>query len=288
MPARIRRPVSRSLTPLRSLLAGAAFAALTCAAVALAAPTHTQQASADGITATYTYTGSFPMITGSRLRIVKAGQELYNQPVTSPACGKQCGPDRFGPGASSVGVVPLESRSSPDVVLELFSGGANCCFVDQVFALDPGTMTYVKTEHDFGPAGALIKRLAPGHKWSFVSADGNFKYEFTDGADSGEPLQIWRYRALKFTDVTRQYPKLIGSDASRWLRLFGHHIANGVGLIAAWAADEELLGHDKLVQTTLAGEARQGKLRDGGNGLATGRKFVTALNRLLVKLHYKR
>ncbi len=84
-----------------------------------------------------------------------------------------------------------------------------------------------------------------------LSADAGFKYAFTDGADSGEPIQIWRFVPQRFVDVTRAYPGLIRTDAARWLRLFRHDLANGVGLIAAWAGDEELLGHDSLVQATL-------------------------------------
>jgi hypothetical protein len=89
--------------------------------------------------------------------------------------------------------------------------------------------------------------------------------------------------------VTRGYPNLIAVGAARWLKLFTHHISNGVGVIAAWAADEELLGHDKLVQSTPATEARRGDLRDGGYiGGATGRSFITRLNRLLRQLGSRR
>ena len=125
-------------------------------------------------------------------------------------------------------------------------------------------MTYVKTEHDFASSGATLRRLSG--QWRFLSADPGFKYAFTDGADSGEPIQIWRFAAQRFVDVTRAYPKLIRADASSWLQLFRAHIANGVGLIAAWAADEELLGHDALVQSTLKTERRRGDLRAGPAG----------------------
>ncbi len=60
-----------------------------------------------------------------------------------------------------------------------------------------------------------------------------------------------------------------------------------MGLIAAWAADQELLGHNHKVQSTLASEAHKGRLRDGGLGQATGRRFVRKLNALLRKLGYE-
>jgi hypothetical protein len=268
-----------------AVLVAASASTLVLAPAALAKTT-TQTASSGGVTATFTFSGGFPDIKNPRLTIVKSGQQLYSQPVTSPQCGTQCGPGEFGKNASSVKVIDLEGNGQPDVILELFTGGANCCFVDQVFSFDPGTSTYVKTEGDFS-SGALIKPLGANHQWVFESADYRFKYEFTDGADSGQPIQIWSFGNGQFTDVTRQFRKQISADAARWLRFFNKNLSNGVGLIAAWAADEELLGHDKLVQSKLAFEARKGNLRDGSNGIATGKRFVKALNRFLKKTGYK-
>lgn len=267
-------------------IVSAALATTLILAATAAAKVTTQTGSSGGVTATFTFTGSAPLVSHPRLTIVLAGQELYNQPVSSHQCGTECGPGAFGAHASSVRVLNIEGNGQPDVILELYSGGANCCFIDQVFSLDPGTMTYVKTEHVFD-TGALIKTLAPSHRWVFVSSDANFKYEFTDGADSGEPIQIWSFGSHRFSNVTRHYPKQIAADAATWLRLFKHHVANGVGLIAAWAADEELLGHNKLVQSTLAAYAAKGALLDGSIGLATGKPFIAKLNKLLRKLGYE-
>ena len=69
--------------------------------------------------------------------------------------------------------------------------------------------------------------------------------------------------------------------------MFKHNLSNGVGLIAAWAADEELLGRDGLVQSVLATRANQGHLRAGGGGNATGQAFIANLNAFLVKQGYK-
>jgi len=272
--------VSRRL--IIALLVGLACAA--GAGGALAATLHTQTASARGVTATFSFRGEIPSVTGPHLKIVRGSQTAYDAPVTARLCGTQCGPAEFGGRASSVGIVPLLA-GGPQVVLELYSGGANCCFIDQVFSYDPATKSYVKTEHNFGSSGAALKRL--GGRWRFVSADPAFKYAFTDGADSGEPLQIWRYGVGRFADVTRSYPALIRTDAARWLRLFTHHVDNGVGLIAAWAADQELLGHDALVQSTLKGELAHGRLRAGPAGVG-GARFIRELNRALRQLGYRR
>ena len=263
-------------------------ALLTLSAVAWARST-SQTASAGGVTATFSYSGSAVTASNPQLRIIRDGQTTYDQPVSSSQCGNQCGPGVFGAHQSSVRVIRLQPGGEPDVILELFGGGANCCFLDQVFSYSVATHTYVKTEQDFASAGVELRRLGSARRWRFRSANDAFKYEFTDGADSGDPIQIWSFAGGAFHDVTRSYPKLIAADAARWLKLFTHHISNGVGVIAAWAADEELLGHDKLVQSTLASEARRGDLRDGGYiGGAKGRRFITRLNRFLRQLGYRR
>lgn len=268
-----------------SAVALVALTALAVAATAASAKTTTQSASSGDVRATFTFSGTAPQIKDMRLKITRAGHLVYDHAVSSRACGKLCEPGGFGAHPSSVRVVDLQGNRQPDVILELFSGGADCCFVDQVFSLEPGG-TYAATEHDFLYSAPKITHL--GSKWRFVSADGNFLCTFTDCADSGEPVQIWSFESHRFINVTRSYPHLISVDAAKWMRLFRSHLSNGVGLIAAWAADEELLGHNRLVQSTLAADAAKGVLLDGDLGQATGTRFVAKLNKLLRKLHYER
>jgi hypothetical protein len=265
----------------------AAVALLTLSAGA-AAKTTSQSASTGGVTATFSYRGSGANVSNLHLTIVRGGQTAYDQPVTSTNCPPpSCGPGAFGAHSRSVRVIRLEPGGQPDVLLELYSGGAHCCLVDQVFSYSPITNTYLKTERYFGNSEGVLRRLGSARRWRFVSSDDSFYYTFTDFADSAAPIQIWSFSGRAFVNVTRRYPNLIAADAARWLRLFQHHLSNGVGLIAAWAADEELLGHDKRVQSVLATEARRHDLRDGGGGLATGKRFITKLNRFLHRLGYR-
>lgn len=263
-------------------LALAAVAAL--AGTALAVTTTSQGVTAGDLQAVFAYRGGFPNVSGAHLQITQGSQVVYSRPVTSKLCGQQCGP---ASPRRSIGIAALAPHARLDVILELFSGGANCCFVDQVFSYDPSHRTFVKTEHDFADVGAVIQPIGPHRRLEFRSRDGGFRYAFTDGADSGEPIQIWQFAHRAFADVTRSYPGLIRKDAAQWFRLFKGNLSNGVGLIAAWAADEELLGHDALVQSTLDSEAAHGNLRSGPAGGPTGRAFIAKLNRFLVKLGYK-
>jgi hypothetical protein len=259
-------------------LAAACVAALVVAPAhrAVAAPTSHVSASLSG--------AGTPA--GMRLTIKVIGERLYDQHVRSQFCGSDCAVTVLRPGAASLKVVDLESDGQPDVVLGLYTGGAHCCFVDQVFSLDPGTMTYVKIEHDFLDAGARIVKLDAHYE--FLSADANISEAgFTDYADSGAPIQIWRLIDRRFIRVTQQYPKLIAADAAVWMKAFRRHIANGVGFIAAWAADEDLLGHSQRVATTLTHLARTHQLRSElGLPHRSATAFVAELQRVLRRLGY--
>ncbi len=268
----------------RLTLFGLALALVAGLAVSAGAATvSSQDVAAAGLKAVFSYVGNPPDVHGAHLQITRGSHVLYSRPVTAKLCGKGCGPVN----SRSIGIAALEPRKPADVILELFSGGANCCFIDQVFSYDPSRRTFVETEHDFADAGALIKLIGPHHRPEFRSADPAFNYVFTDHANSGEPIQIWQFADRAFSDVTRRYPRLIRTDAARWFKLFQRDLSNGVGLIAAWAADEELLGQDALVQSVLATQANQGHLRAGNSGNASGQAFIALLNRFLVKQGYK-
>jgi hypothetical protein len=250
-----------------------------------AASATTQTGRSGAVSASFTFRGSFPNYSHERLTITRKGIVAYSKPVSSSHClGGSCAPGDPERHASSVHVLDLESNGEPDVVLNLFTGGAHCCTLEQIFRFDAAHGAYVKTEHDFGDPGDNIRDLDHNGRLEFVTADDDFAFAFTSFAASGLPLQILTFRTGHFTNVTRHYPKLLTADAAQWLRLFKHHLSDGVGLIAAWAADEDLLGHFALVQNTLASELRKGDLRSPSGG---GRKFVSALNRFLRRHGYQ-
>ena len=256
---------------------------LTVASVALAT---TQTGQSGDVTATFTFTGKYPNFKGLHLSIAQGGTVLYNQPVVSKLCGKFCAPGSTSAKAPSVHVLDLEPGGQPDVLLDLYSGGAHCCFVEQVFSFDPGTMTYGMTQHDFGDPGARIVDLGHDGRLEFLTADDSFAYEFTDFAASGLPIQILTFSGGHFVNVTHQYPKLIAKDAARWMRAFNsmarQHYSDSVGVVAAWAADEELLGHVRLVNRFLARQVKAGHLNSAlSPGEPGGAKFVAKLRKFL-------
>jgi hypothetical protein len=223
-----------------------------------------------------------------RLKITLGGALTVDQIVTSAACPPGCRAIGLGTTKAPLRVVALRHGGVPDVVIGLYSGGAHCCFVDQVYRLDPKTHRFTKIEHDFADSGAQILDLNGDNSYEFLSADARISNAgFTDFADSPAPLQIFSVSNNAFRDITRTYPNRLKVDAAKWLRAFHRHYGNGRGLIAAWAADEDLLGHPGLVKSELAGALKAGHLRAprglGGQSAAT---FVTQLQKLLRRLGY--
>jgi hypothetical protein len=264
----------------------ASFALLAPAALAT-----TQTASQGAVTATFSYTGHYPNYSRLHLTIAQSGSVLYDQPVQSKTCGTFCAPGATGANASSVEVIDLDHIGQPNVILNIYTGGAHCCSVQQIFTFDPGTMTYAETEHDFGDPGSRIEDLNHDGRFEFVTADDRFAYAFTDFASSGLPLQILSFTGSRFQDVTDSYPALIRKDAATWLTAFrqldhGHDI-DSVGVIAAWAADEYRLGKVAASNRFLHQQAKAGHLRSAlGASVPQGQKFVTKLQTFLRRHGY--
>jgi hypothetical protein len=266
---------------MRSVRGGIATAVVVAAALLVAAPAasaRTQTAHAGNVKATFTFSGG----RAQRLAIARGGKVVYDQPVTS----RFCTPCSAGIGLrSAVHAADLEHTGQPDVVLDLYTGGAHCCTVEQFFSFDRATGTYVKTERDFGDPLVRIVNLRHNHRFQLSTRDDSFAYEFTAFAFSGLPIQIFTFSHGHFKNVTRRFPKLIARDAALWLREFNRTAPSyqgSTGLIAAWAADEDLLGHSKAVARYLSQQAAAGHLKSGtGGALPSGKRFVAKLQRFL-------
>jgi hypothetical protein len=268
----------------RRAVRGACALVVVVAAAPAAALAASQTATSGIVSASFSYQGSVgPTISNETLTIERSGQPFYSEPVTASLCSVSLPCDPASNHA--VHVLNLEGNIEPDVVLDLFSGGADCCTIEQVFSYDPGTMTYVKTERDLGQAGVKLEDLSHNGRFEFLTADSSFLCTFTDCADSGAPIEILAFANGRFTRTTTTYRQLIVADAARWLKLFRHHLSNGLGLIAPWAADEDLLGHSAQVRSYLAAQRKANHLK-GPQFSPGGQKFINALDKLLRKDGY--
>jgi hypothetical protein len=232
-------------------------------------------ATAGGLTATLSYSGEGVTASDVRLTLVQHGKVIYDEAVPKTDCFKVCVAGSKDP----VHVAELYGDDGEDVVLTLFSGGADCCTIDDVYVPSAAVASYVVDVHNFGEAGAVLKRIGPHGRPLFVSADPAFYCRFTDCAASGLPLQILEFEGEKFVNVTRAYPKLIAADAANWLNLYYKHPSDGEGLIAAYVADEYNLGASAraTADTVLNRRTVDGSLKAG---------FVSHLLAFLKVHHY--
>ncbi|MGO9793065.1 MAG: hypothetical protein ACLP8S_27160 [Solirubrobacteraceae bacterium] len=259
---------------------------LSCLLTGAAASAATQTASSGKVKASFSFKGSYPTFRDEILTIAQGTKVLYDKAVLSTSCGGTCQPGSTSARSPSVHVLDLEHDGRPDVVLDLNSGGAHCCSIEQVFSFSPATATYVKTERDFGDPGERIVDLSHDGRYEFLTADDSFAYAFTDYAASGFPIEILTFSNRHFQNVTRSYPTLIAEDANLWLTAYkdsaGDHWQDSVGVIAAWAADEDMLGHSELVSRYLAQQANAGHLNSPPVlQQLDGERFVTALQKFL-------
>jgi hypothetical protein len=260
--------------------------AVLLAVFATTAVARTETARTHGLAATLTARGGGVHPWRLRLTITDHGSPAYAAPVRSPMCRVACGPLQTGAHRTALRVLDLEPGGRPEVVLSLFTERAHCCTLEQVFSRPRGA-GFVVSEHNFGFAGAHLERLRRGAPTVFVSADNSFFNRFATFAVSGAPIQIWEFRARRFVDVTRSYPGQVARDAQRWWEMFTRNYAAGEGFLAAWAADEQLLGRHALVAQTLAAEAAQGHLRSDRAGVALGVRYTRVLQRFLRRHGYR-
>ncbi len=251
-----------------------------------------QTAQLGSVSAALTFTGSYPKYKDMRLTIKRGSAVTYSATVHAQLCGMFCSPGSTGGRSSSVKVIHLEPGAEPNVVLNLFSAGAHCCTIEQVFSYDAATKTYRKAQYDFGDPGATLTDLNHNGRFEFLTADDAFAYEFTDYAGSGMPIEVIRFDHGRFQNVTRDYPGLIAKDAAFWLRIY-HRMApsyqDSVGVIAAWAADEDELGHSALVTRYLNQQLAAGHLNSALDPVQpSGSKFLVRLQRFLRSHGYLR
>ncbi len=266
----------RTLLPLA--LAGALLVPATAGARTFTASSHGLSATLVG--PTNPTHPQFPVLTVQN----PAGTTLYHGQVTNRACGTGCGPS-ITPQTPALRFAALQgpgTASTPDLLVNLYSGGANCCFVTDVLAPSAavGGQYTLSTEHNFGSAGYRLRRL--DGRLVFETADNRFETAFTDFASSGLPLLLQRLEGTRFADVTSDYPRLVRRDAARWLKAYHRaHGRDNVGFAAAWAADEARLGYWSYAHAYLVSQARAGYLHSALLPHLGGLRFVDRLETFL-------
>jgi hypothetical protein len=262
------------------------LAALALLIAAPAAHADQEVATAGAVQATFTYTKSEDFgFTGLSLAITRGGTQLYSAPARADNCEE---PSCFPGGGSegdSVKAADLDADGEPEVVLDLYTGGAHCCLLSQIFRFTGAT--YEPVEQQWSHAGYALEDVDGDGTPEFKSADARFAYAYGSYAESAFPIQIFAYRQGKLSDVTRRFEAAIRADAAALLKSYRKR-RNGrfsLGLAAAWTADQYLLGRKRAAHRFLAKEVKAGRLK-GSPGVPRRGAFVRRLKQDLKRFGY--
>jgi subtilisin-like proprotein convertase family protein len=241
-----------------------------------------RQAAADGVRASLSYESEDDTARDARLQIRRKGVVRLDAPVG--AIG------RFGRPTGLV-VRDLDADGEPEVLLDVFTGGAHCCVHSLIYRYDPTRHRYRLAVHDWGNVGYRIVDLDRNGQPELRSADDRFAYAFTSYAGSVFPVRIWHYRHGRLVDVTRSFPGLVRADAANaWRAYLSLRRTDPRGALAAWLADQCLLGRQDEGWRKVDAAYRRRELgpRAGLSGWPQGRAYLKALRSFLRKLGYAR
>lgn len=269
-----------------------AFAALAVAFAVLAAPALAspveERASSGQTEATFSYDEDDYEHSDLWLTVTRAGTVAYEQPVAVRGCEEPyCHPAGFGE-RESVKVADLDGDGEAEVLLDVFTGGAHCCFATRLLYWDGAR--YKSLQHGWGDPGYRLRDLDGDGVPELESADARFGYRFASFASSGMPVAVWSFDAGKLVDVTDFFPSVVRRDAARWLRAWravrSKPTGEPMGALAAWAANEYRLGHRAKVRRQLRVALRRGWLGVPKNS-RRGAAFIRDLDGFLTRTGYR-
>jgi hypothetical protein len=223
-----------------------------------------------------------------RVRVVRSGRTALNAPIERLGC-LACRDAR----PVDVKIRDLDG-GEPEVLLDLYTGGAHCCSVTLILRWDPTARKYRSTLGYWGNFGSELADLdGDGHP-EFSASDERFVYTFTAYVYSVAPIQIWSFRGGKLVDVTRRFPGLVEKDAASILSAYrrdrGKKDTDVRAVVAAYVAEQHLLGRPGEGRRLLDLALKRGDLGPGKTllGWPAGRAFVAELMRDLKKWGYIR
>jgi hypothetical protein len=271
----------------RSALLAGAMLALLVPGVASASDGGTATASAGTVQATLTWAAAEFGNTDPHLVVTRAGASAFDgSPIAagSPCAEEGCIYAASGKRDTPLQVVDLDADGEPEVLVDVYTGGAHCCAVTEILRFD--ATTYAPSEASWGNIGYELKDLDGDGRPEFVTADDAFSYAFASYAGSFHPPLVLDYDVTtkgSFRDVTRRFPALARKNARNALHTLArarHDHFETLGPVAAYVADLYLLGRGREVRPYLARARKRGDLRD-----AAGRASRSFERKLLAFLH---
>jgi subtilisin-like proprotein convertase family protein len=253
----------------------------------------TQQASARGTVAQLSYRERVYTYKSIRLRIARRGTTAFDaSPKRLQACVCPGNGPTVGQPGGAVHVRDLDGDGEPEVVVDFYWGGVHCCFYTDVYRYVPRLRTYRPTVGFWGNLSARLVDLGLDGRPEFRTADNRFAYAFTSFAGSAFPLRILRFDHGRFVDVTRRFPRLVRRDAAALYWSYRSALRGRDpdvrGILAAWLADQYLLGRGPSGWGLLERAERRGQLGRSDDPWVSGKKYLRALRAFLRRTGYIR
>jgi hypothetical protein len=239
------------------------------------------------VKATITYTERDFLYETLRVSVVRAGRKALDVPIQRIGC-----PDCAGSRPVDVAVRDLDG-DEPEILFDLFTGGAHCCAVSLILRWDAAGHRYRSTFELWGNYGRRLVDLDHDGLPEFTAFDERFLYEYSAYVFSSAPIRIVSYRQGKLVDVTRRFPAQIKKNAALNL---GYYLKGRKDIkhtdvrsyVAAYVADQYLLGNRTEGKRLLELALRRGDLGRGRTllGWPAGTAFVVKLMRDLKRWGY--
>lgn len=278
-----------------------ALSVLLTAAAPAAADSKTETASSGNVTAALSYdytqtrygTSNF---TNVKVTIDRAGVRLVDKTLGSEC--QYCSPWPAGGGqkdSPSIFVRDLDADGEPEVLVSLYTGGANCCFYSESWRFDASQGKYVEKVLRPGLSFPYtLKDLNKDGVPEFQSYDYRFAYKYGSNADTPRPLRIFDWNKGRLVDVTIAYPKLAAREAAEYYRDYLRYRkvkdVNLRGLLAAYLADSYNARNGKVAWRRVVAAYHRGDVdrRFAGEYGPFGRAYLHSLRSFLKKLGYLR
>jgi hypothetical protein len=280
----------------RAVLVVAALATLALAPSAQAR-TNTETATSAQTTATLSYDYRASKLGSSdfqnlKVTIDRAGTRLVDEPVGENCAG--CWPAGGGSAdAPSVNVRDLDADGEPEVLFDLYTGGANCCFTTIVWRWIEASNSYLmKVLNPGGSFGYTLRDLNKDGALELISQDFRFAYRYGANVETPRPLRIWNWDKGRLVNVTLAYPERAAREAASlykaYLKIRKQKETNVRGVLAAYLADEYSAGRGKTGWRRVLAAYRRGDL-DKQRSFDTGpygRAYLKSVRSFLKKLGY--
>jgi hypothetical protein len=225
------------------------------------------------------------------VKITRAGQLLYDQPVGDP-CRQFCNPTETALTRKHIALRDLNADGEPEAIVGLFTGGASCCVLVLAYGYDAAANVYRRAALDTG-GGYVARDLGSDGVIELIGDDFRFRGLFSCGACGPRPIRIWHYGLRRFEVVTEAFPGKIRSHARRLRRFYARVRPRGEAAfvkaaLTPLAADLCLLDRCNRGFRLVRAAIRRGELerRSAFDVSPLGTAYLRALKRFLRRTGY--